>query len=274
MVSAMAPREYDVVVAKLKAAGRTDLVKYWIYHPYIADPDNAVDGWFGYDFIDGLRHRLVAVNPDWRIMQGEAGCPAQLEFDHALHDHTWSEYSQAKWHLRRMAGEAARGIPYNAFTIIDLQYPWMLQSFGLIRADANHRFVYRRPSYWAVQHMMTFFDSEVESIGPVAARCCPASRPVTVLRFVKRGLPVLLVWNSGRVPGDRIAWDRVVLTVPGVTFREPVWVEMITGRIFAIDPLDFTVKDGATSFHDLPLWDCPVMIAERAAVPLVVSPGE
>lgn len=42
-----------------------------------------------------------------KIMQGEVGCPAQLEFAHALKGIEWSEYSQAKWDSPIMIAERA-----------------------------------------------------------------------------------------------------------------------------------------------------------------------
>ena len=54
-----------------------------------------------------------------------------------------------------MAGDRVRSIPSSVFTIIDLKYPNMLQSFGLIRSSLLLEFIYKRPAYYAVQHMMT-----------------------------------------------------------------------------------------------------------------------
>ena len=64
-----------------------------------------------------------------------------------------------------MAGDRVRGIPSSVFTIIDLKYPNMLQSFGLIRSNLLHEFIYKRPAYYAVQHMMSFFDDAVKPVG-------------------------------------------------------------------------------------------------------------
>ena len=66
----------------------------------------------------------------------------------------WNEpFNQAKWNLRRAIGDASRSIPSSVFTMIDLQYTFMLQSFGLIRSNTLKEFVYRRPSYFAMQNV-------------------------------------------------------------------------------------------------------------------------
>lgn len=279
MVTAVTRKDDELVLAKLKAAGKLDLIKYWIFHPYLPNPDSAKDGWWwGYSQVEAFQKELLTANPSYRVMQGEVGCPAQLEFGHALCDLPWTEYSQVKWDLRRMAGDAARDIPCNIFTMIDLQYTFMLQSFGMIRSNTLKQFVYRRPAFWGVQHMMTFFDSGVKPAGFASVESClavpaaelksAAGRPVTVARFEKAGTPVLLAWYGDRVPGDAVAWDRVCLTVSGVTFKDPVWVEMVTGRVYEINKFDWESKAGDTRFSNFPMWDCPAMIAERAQVPL------
>ena len=87
-------------------------------------------------------------------------------------------------------------------------------------------------------------------------------------RFEKAGTPVLLAWYAHRSPSDALVFDTVRLLVPGVAFRDPVWMDMITGRVFEIDAKDFETKDGTTVFTRLPLWDSPVLLAERAQVEL------
>lgn len=60
-------------------------------------------------------------------------------------------------------------------------------------------------------------------------------RKLTVAGFEKAGTPVTLLWYSDRIPDDELAWDRIDLTIKGVTFRDPVYVEMITGKVFELD---------------------------------------
>ena len=112
-----------------------------------------------------MKRQLAAYSPKYKVYQGEVGCPSILEWTHALAYYPWTEYSQAKWDLRRMAGDRGRGIPCSVFTIIDLKYPDMLQSFGLIRSNLLLQFIYKRPAYYAVQHMMGFFDDAVKPVG-------------------------------------------------------------------------------------------------------------
>ena len=45
--------------------------------------------------------------------------------------------------------------------MIDLQYTFMLQSFGLIRSNTLKEFIYRRPSYYAMQNVYSIFDDDM-----------------------------------------------------------------------------------------------------------------
>ena len=87
-------------------------------------------------------------------------------------------------------------------------------------------------------------------------------------RFEKAGTPVLLVWYAHRIPSDALVFDTVRFSTPGVAFRDPVWMDMITGRVYEIDAKDFETRDGTTVFTRLPLWDSPILLAERGQVEL------
>lgn len=261
LVTAITDRDRVVVLEALKSANKLDLVDYWVYHPYTLNPDTA------YASVEKMIQELGEYSPKYKVYQGEVGCPSILEWTHALSHYPWTEYSQAKWDLRRMAGDRVRGIRSNIFTIIDLKYPNMLQSFGLIRSSLLLEFIYRRPAYYAVQHMMGFFDNTVKPVGILACES-DSPRTLTVAGFEKAGTSVVLLWYSDKVPSDELSWDKVDLTVKGVTFQDPVYVEMITGKVFEIDKSAWKSADGDTAFTQLPVWDSPMMLAEREQVSL------
>ena len=96
--------DYKVVLERLKAENALDLVTRWIYHPYDLNPDSTYA-----KHAEPLRRLVKSYSPSYDILQGEVGCPAQLEFAHALANIEWTEYSQAKWNLRRTLGDAALG---------------------------------------------------------------------------------------------------------------------------------------------------------------------
>lgn len=245
----------------LKENNKLNLVDYLTYHPYTNNPDDS------YSDVEKLEAIKNSYNPNIQLFQGENGCPSQLEWTHALCYHPWTEISQAKWFMRRMAGDHVRGIPTSVFTIIDLQYYNMLQSFGLIRSNALHDVIYKRPSYYGVQHMVSFFDGTVKPTGMLDYGS-NAYRKLTVAGFKKEGSPVTLVWYNDQIPGDEMKWDIVNLNIKNTNFKNPVYIEMISGKVFEINSSDWENKGDNVVFKNLPVWDSVIMIAEREQVKL------
>ena len=265
------PGDYRKVLDFLKKENALDLVTRVMYHPYHVNPDTSYAV-----MAEPLRRLVKSYSGAIDVMQGEVGCPAQLEFAHALANIEWTEYSQAKWNLRRAVGDAVRAIPSNVFTMIDLQYTFMLQSFGMLRSNTLKEVVYRRPSYFAMQNVFSYLDDEAVPYGVVTnagfeitRRADPrdtAERRLTCARFTRFGRATRFYWFSDSRPSNRLEFDRVTLKIPGKLDR-PVWVEMITGRIYEFDPANVRQEKGHTVLKDVPMWDSPVMIADYVCVP-------
>ena len=233
--------DHLAVAERLKASGALDLVRYWVVHPYDTNPDGSYAS--SYEPISSF---LKAYNPDWKVVQGECGCPSQLEFAHALAETEWTEYAQAKWNLRRALGDFLRGYKSNLFTITDLQYTFMLQSFGLIRSNALKECVYRRPSYFAKQNVYTLFDARMKALG--VEKRTVNGREVTWGRCAKDGRAVHVFWFSDERPGDSLEYVRADLSFAG-DFAGCVWADLLSGKTGVID-------DSAS----IPLLDSPVVI--------------
>ena len=267
------PDDYKCVLDKLKAENAYDLASYFVYHPYVPNPDAAFK-----KRTKPLLKLVKSYSDKFRILQGEAGCPTQLEWAQAMKQIEWSEYAQAKWNLRRMLDDAARSIPSSVFTIIDLQYWNILDSFGLIRASSLKKVVYRRPSYYAMQNLFGYIDDDVTPAdlnGDIEYELVGKANPLDKERhklksvlFKREGLPVRFYWFSDRMPTANLAFDHVTVRgIPG-KLEDLAWVEMITGRVFEI-PDENVLHDGEkTALVNLPMWDSPILIAERRSIPL------
>ena len=274
----MRKSDYAVVLEKLKRENALDLANRFIYHPYDANPDATYEPrkeqtiW---QKAMPLRRFVKSYSPAFDIIQGEVGCPAQLEFAHALSGIEWTEYSQAKWELRRAIGDAAHEIPSSVFTMIDLQYTFMLQSFGMVRSNTLKEFVYRRPKWYAMRNVYSLFDDDTRPAGlatnaqvKIVRRADPrdaADRVLTRASFSRFGKALHLFWYSDSRPSNRLEFDRVELRLPG-ELASPVWVEMITGRICEIERENVRVDCGETILSDVPMWDSPVLLTDRASV--------
>ena len=240
--------DYFVVLERLKREKALDLVDLWIYHPYCVRPEAcyAVQA-------EPLRRLVKSYRSEYDIFQGETGCPSQLEFAHALHEVEWTEYSQAKWDLRRAMGDAARDIPSSCFTFIDLQYTFMLQSFGLIRSNTLKEPVYRRPSFFAMQNVYAYFDDDVHALGVETKKV--NGRELTIARFERYSNPIYVVWYSDARPGDSLEYERADLSFLNIP-RDASWVDLMNGRIYMLP--DKT---------SVPVWDSPVLIVTTQQLP-------
>ncbi len=245
----------------LKANKKLGLLNYVCYHPYLNNPDDS------YEDVGKLASLVRSYSSDIKLFQGENGCPAILEFGHALKNYPWTEISQAKWFMRRMAGDRVRDIRTNVFTLIDLKYPNMLQSFGLIRSNLLHEIIYKRPSFYGVQHMVSIFDDSVKPVGELEFTS-NAMRTMTVAGFKKDNSPIILLWYKDQIPGDDFKWDLADLKIKGENFKDPVYVEMISGKVYEISGGDWSNEKTDVRFTNLPVWDSVIMIAERSQVNL------
>jgi hypothetical protein len=94
-------------------------------------------------------------------------------------------------------------------------------------------------------------------------------RRMSVVRFSRYGEPIRFYWFSESRPSDMKGFDRVKMWIPG-NLKNLVWVEMISGRVFEI-PESKIVRDKEKKriwLVDMPMWDSPIMIAQRKSVPL------
>jgi|GEM_PF-5281001 len=96
-----------------------------------------------------------------------------------------------------------------------------------------------------------------------------SSRKLTVAGFKKEGVPVVLILFNDQIPSDIIEWDPVDIKIKATNFSDPVYVEIITGKVYEIDKATFRANGGDVKFDRLPLWYSPIMIAERSQIPMV-----
>ena len=233
----------EQLLERLKAENAIGLCDRVIYHPYDPNPDVSYA-----KLATPLQEFAHRYSPSIEIVQGESGCPSQLEYDHALNGIEWTEYSQAKWNLRRAIGDAV-----SCFAMIDFQYPWMLQSFGLVRSNASRAVVYRRPAFYAMRNVYSLFNAETKPVGVRAIE--RGGQDILVAEFERGGKRLAFFWKTGKVPSNDLSFDTIDLSGELDGAGGLVWVEMITGRVFALE-----------SAASVPLWDSPVLVCARDAV--------
>ncbi len=202
------------------------------------------------------------------IRQGESGCPSVRHDVHALSKQPWTEYKQPKWYLRRMIGDSVRGIPSSVFSIVDIRYPNVLLSMGLLRANDQKQVLYRKPAYYAVQHLMSILDGAANPMEQVIFEA-GQSPHLHVAGFTRAGRPLVFVWNAPPgIPSDDLAWTPSDLTLKSITFDDPVYVELMSGNVYSLSGQQCRRTGSDTVLHQLPVRDSPVLITDRAAIDL------
>ena len=256
---------YIAVLELLKKNDALNLADRFIFHSYNPRPEDSIPRRFW-----PIQALVKRYSPKYEVMCGESGCPGQLEYAHAMCQREWTEYSQAKWVARRLAVNAAYGVKTSLFCMIDLQYSFMLQSFGLVRSNTQLEAIYRRPSFFVAKNMFNFFSPDVKPLGYAETKS-DDGKIVSVARFrTGKGAPALLLWHSeGAMPTDAIAYAREEVTVTCPEgFKNPVLMDIVTGRVFKLDPQDIVTEGDRTRFLSLPLRDCPVLVTEAGEIPL------
>ena len=248
-------------VKKMKQLGCMDRMDYITYHAYLPIPE------YVNPFVAALREELDKLGCKAELLQGETGCPGQLEFGHAMANLEWNEYAQAKWDLRQMLNHFGMGIPYSVFTMVDLNYGWMMQSFGLVRMQLNHQPVYLRPKFYAVQNVTGIFTREMTPASDLKLKS-KSGRDIRLVGVKKGGKTVgFLLWYCDERPSGNLERDLLNLDVEGLQLHSPVYVDMMTGKVH---DMASCISSGGNNgsvvrLNRLPVWDSPVLVINRDA---------
>lgn len=232
------------------------------FHVYFENPDNATER------IKELRRVVKSYDERLDIFQGESGCPATLEYAHALKYKDWSEIKQAKWDLRRFANDFVNNVPSNIFTLVDLQYPNMLQSFGKVRMNLLHEPMYKRPSYYGIQHLTSILTDDLHAVELKCTAHC--NREVTCVGLANKDNEVIgaMLWYSDLTPTDQIDKDNVSMILHDFDVDNLVYVEPITGMVHDLRTVMTRggKEGGNVRCSGLPMWDSPIFLMNKSAI--------
>ena len=248
---------------EIKRLGGIDLIDYITFHAYWPVTCEVPPA------LRKLRADVDAYSPRIGLLQGETGCPGQLEYGHAMNSIEWTEYSQVKWDLQQAMNHFAQGIPYSFFTMVDLNYGWMLQSYGLLRCRLTGEPVYRRPKFYGVQHVTSIFTPDLKP--------CESVRFEGARRYQIEGFGVqrdgkaigAVLWLGGGRPDSSLERQLVDLNLTGVDSQQLVYVDLITGYVHelkAVAPVPNQRENDAWALRGLPLWDGPVLIIDKKEI--------
>jgi hypothetical protein len=251
----------DRFLAVMTQRGKLDLVDAVTIHTYPENPDDTRN-------IDELRAMIARTGRPISVRQGETGAPSRHQESFALKGMPWTETMQAKWDLRRMLAHHAKDVPFSLFTMIDLHYrrggAVDMNYKGLLASREDQTVEHVKPAYVAAQHVFAIFDDKLERVTGFTCTSS-ATRSLAASAYVNKqtGAQVVALWFRDDRPSDSDARTRVDLTFTGARFDEPVLVDLLTGEVRALPQ----AKRGST-FSQIPLYDSPILIAERAALPI------
>lgn len=263
-LASSSPKLLESCLKALAEQRKVDLFQWFIYHGYEFNPDSS------YPKVEELKSTLAKYSTKAKMRQGENGCPSEVTTRFALSKHPWTESSQAKWDLRRMLGDLGHDVESAVFTICDFNHKGReINRKGLLWATADKRVERIKLAYYAVQNAVAVFDNTLHRVRePAVAVMYDKSTACYAYRNPQTGQNLVALWDNSAVPDDAFATRPAQVTVKNLAFREPVWVDLVSGRVYAI-PADRIVRAGEfTVFKDIPIYDAPILIADKALLPL------
>lgn len=255
------PEDGEEFCAKLQAMGKLHLVNEITYHPYRKNPDEV------YEEVLKLRANVQKYSDRIEIRQGENGAPSEFRNTKALSKYDWSELSQAKWALRRLLGDLGRDIESSYFAIMDMNYPDEINRKGLLHATEEQTVDHVKPAYYAVQHLTSIFDNTLQKIDNYAYQA-NNQQSMSVFAYENKytNQQVVTIWFDGAIPSDSNQKEKVDFTFYQGQFDEPVYVDLRTGEVFEIPAKNLSKKGATYEFKDIPVYDSPVLIADKSLV--------
>ena len=247
-------------------AGKLDLLTWISYHPYAMNPDQV------YANVEKLRAKVLEYSSKILIRQGENGAPSGYCQSFSLGGYNWTEYTQAKWNLRRTLGDLGRDIETQVFCMIDMAYQgerWggvLLNIKGLIQSDTTRIAIRRKTAYYSMQHLASIFDHALVCM-PAFKYTTNTSESISVFGFQNTNSKQQLValWFDSAIPNNLFVTKEVTVTVENGNFNKPVWVDMLSGRVYEI-PASKYKKEGTKYTFTVPVYDSPALIADESLI--------
>jgi len=206
------------------------------------------------------------------LRQGENGAPSTYIPSFALDKYYWTEYTQAKYDMRRLLGDLGHDIETSVFTIIDIYYNWgnnnaVLNTKGLIQSDITMAAIRPKVAYYAVQNLASIFDNSLELTSNFSYKT-NAKESMSIFGYQQKNTKKQLVtlWMDSQTPTNSFATTPTEITIENVNFNNPVWVDLMTGHVYEIPKKDWSKSGNSYTFKQIPVYDSPILIVEKSIV--------
>lgn len=257
-------RYVDKVMTVLKQKGKIDVIDEISHHRHIPIPDKR-------DPEIELEKVVKKYSDRIKIRQGEAGCPSEFSTQFALRNYRWNEQMQAKHVLRRLLTDLGHGKESCVFTIMDAKdVPKGWNRKGLLKSKEDQTVDYPKPAYYAVQHLTSVFDDQLELIKNYRyAVETVGNFNISLYAFKNNaGNQVVTMWFNDKTPSDKDEKSYRDFTFYEGKFDQPVWVDMVSGKIYEIPKQNIKKNGTRYNFIQIPIYDTPVLIADKLVLNL------
>lgn len=257
----------DQVLAGLAAKGKLDLVDAITIHGYPKNPDDT-------SAIDRLRAVIAKHGRAIEVRQGETGAPSQRQENFALSKLPWSETTQAKWDLRRLLAHRAKDVPMNLFTLSDMHYRnpdgtnLRMNYKGLLGTNPDQTVSHVKAAYRAAQTVFSIFDRRLTRLVDFPVTNNATRRLAANGYRHEAGAQLVALWFNDTPPVEANEVTGVDITLTKGKFTEPVLIDVRTSMVYSLPKASWSQAAGGAVFRALPLYDSPMLLAERAAIPL------
>lgn len=256
----------DECLALVEKAGKLELFDQISYHGYEYRPENSYKG------VKAFREIIDKYAPQIQLRQGENGAPSRGHMGGALDNYDWTELSQAKWDLRRLAGDHGHDVESSVFSIIDMAYPTgnnkyvaKLNVKGLIQSDMSKKVMRPKLAFKAVQHYASLFDYWGHRQAGAPFECEGSKDDYAHYLYEDgKGTYSFLIWKQIEAPLNENRMEYLDLSIGQARFSQPIWIDLISGWIYEIPASMYEVKEDRYVFHDVPVYDAPIVITDKS----------
>lgn len=256
----------ESILEILKAKGKLDHFDVLTFHGYTARPEAI------YGQVTNLRNLVTTYRDDIELWQGENGAPSTPAGTAvgALSKEDWSETTQAKYTIRRMAADMGHDVDVTStFQMSDMHYRSGdhfsgLNSKGLLKANPDNSIERPKKSYYAYQNMVSIFSGEVTRIKDLAID--KAGDELMVFAFEKAGRNgnAVLVWFADTKPQDEYPYKMVSLSLEKLSIKSPVLVDLLDGTVYKLPKKNYKKKGQKFNFNKIPVADWPMVIVDKS----------
>ena len=252
----------------LKAMGEDVRLFTWvIYHGYCFNPDAS--------YAEVEKQKSVVRKYGLTLRLGENGCPSGWVATSALSQYPWSEYSQAKWDMRRMLGDLGHDVESSVFTMMGGG-----ENKSLTRRAKDKTVIDLKLAYYAVQNVASVFDDTLRRV-PSGTSLATNDQTLAIYEYRKRGKDgsaLYVFWDHGDLkqfhpsrnkmaPSDSFETRPVAFTFYNQLLKDPVWVDLMSGKIYEFPKKYILPRDEKTAIYKMvPVYDSPCLLTERSAL--------